>query len=204
MRMVGAHHLADDFRRLLWRPTRIEIEQPHAVEDTAMHRLQPIACVRQRAVHDGRKRVSEIALFQRIAQRDLVDLGGIRRNQCFAHKALLSVVSHRLFAGFPKGVPNQGESMSGIYSTGEAVPSLASTHEDTACDPAPTRSTPGPGEDAHIVQAGYFRARPSASGTSHPRGASHQGYPGFAWVVLVRPPRASSPERRRSRPIRLQ
>ncbi len=38
-----------------------------------MHRLQAVAGIRQRAVHNGRERVSEIALFQRIAQRDVVD-----------------------------------------------------------------------------------------------------------------------------------
>ena len=50
-----------------------------------MHRLQPVAGVRQRAMHDGRERISEIALFQRLAQLHLVDLGRLRRNQSFSH-----------------------------------------------------------------------------------------------------------------------
>ena len=51
-----------------------------------MHRLQPVAGIRQRAVHDGRERVSEITLFERVAQHDFVDLGRFfRRNQSFSH-----------------------------------------------------------------------------------------------------------------------
>ena len=75
MRMERAHHVADDLGRFLERRAGIEPQQPHAVEDAPMHRLQPVAGVRQRAVHDGRQRVSEIALFQRIAQHDLVNFG---------------------------------------------------------------------------------------------------------------------------------
>ena len=68
VRMERAHHVADDFGGFLERRAGIEPQQPHAVEDAAMHRLQPVARIRQRAVHDGRERVGEIALFQRLAQ----------------------------------------------------------------------------------------------------------------------------------------
>ena len=85
MRMERAHHVADDFGGFLERRAGIEPQQPHAVEDAAMHRLQAVAGVRQRAVHDGRERVSEIALFQRIAQHHLVDFRRLRRNQSFSH-----------------------------------------------------------------------------------------------------------------------
>src|SRR6266850_1806480 len=50
-----------------------------------MHRLQPVARIRERAVHDGRERISEIALFQRLAQLNLVNLRRFRRNQSFSH-----------------------------------------------------------------------------------------------------------------------
>jgi hypothetical protein len=73
MRVERAHHVADDFCGFLERRAGVEPQQAHAVEDAPVHRLQPVAGVRQRAVHDGRERISEIALFQRIAQHDLVD-----------------------------------------------------------------------------------------------------------------------------------
>ena len=80
VRMEIAHHVADDLGRFLERRAGIEPQQPHAVEDAAVHRLEPVARIRQRAVHDGGERVGEIALLQRLAQRDLLDLalsGGI-------------------------------------------------------------------------------------------------------------------------------
>ena len=75
MRMERAHHVADDLGGFLERRAGIEPQQAHAVEDAPMHRLQAVAGIRQRAMHDGRERVSEIALFQRIAQHDLVNFG---------------------------------------------------------------------------------------------------------------------------------
>ena len=53
-----------------------------------MHRLQAVAGIRQRAVHDGRERVSEVALLQRVAQHDLVDFGRLfGRKLSFSHKS---------------------------------------------------------------------------------------------------------------------
>ena len=71
MRVKIAHDVADDLRRFLEGRTRVEPQQPHAVEDAPMHRLEPVARIRQRAVHDGRERIREIALFQRLAQRNI-------------------------------------------------------------------------------------------------------------------------------------
>ena len=85
MRMERAHHVADDLGGFLERRAGIEPQQPHAVEDAAMHRLQAVARIRQRAVHDGRERVGEIALFQRLAQLNLVNFRRFRRNQSFSH-----------------------------------------------------------------------------------------------------------------------
>jgi len=85
MRMERAHHVADDFGGFLERRAGVQPQQPHTVENAAVHRLQPVAGVRQRAVHDGRERVSEIALLERIAQHHLVDLSRLRRNQSFSH-----------------------------------------------------------------------------------------------------------------------
>ncbi len=85
MRMERAHHVADDLGGFLERRAGIEAQQPHAVEDAPMHRLEAVARVRQRPVHDGRQRVGEIALFQRIAQRHFMDVGRFRRNECLTH-----------------------------------------------------------------------------------------------------------------------
>ena len=84
MRMELAHHVADDLCRFLERRAGIEAEQPHAVEDAAVDRLQPVADVGQRPVHDGRQRVGEIALLERLAQIDRLD-GPAGRNQVFSH-----------------------------------------------------------------------------------------------------------------------
>ena len=103
MGMERTHDVADDLGGFLERRAGIEPQQPHAVEDTAVHRLQAVAGIRQRAMHDGRKRVGEIALLERIAQHDLMDLSRFRRNQPFPHTSRPSVVSRwvlRRFARF--------------------------------------------------------------------------------------------------------
>ncbi|MGY4333644.1 hypothetical protein ACVWWG_008061 [Bradyrhizobium sp. LB7.2] len=91
MRMERAHHVADDFGGFFERRAGVEPEQPHAVEDAPVHRLQAVAGIGQRAVHDGRKRVGKIALFQRLTQRHVVNFGRfLRRNQSFSHAARLN------------------------------------------------------------------------------------------------------------------
>ena len=92
MRMEIAHHLADDLGGLLVAAGRIEPHLAHRVEDAPVHRLQPVAHVGQRAVHDGGERVGEIALLKRCAQVDGDDLAAravaafFRRNHSFSHE----------------------------------------------------------------------------------------------------------------------
>ena len=74
MRMVLTHHVADDAGAFLRRRFRIEPQQPHGMQDAPVNRLQPVARIRQRPVHDGRQRIGEIALFQRILEIDVLDL----------------------------------------------------------------------------------------------------------------------------------
>ena len=85
VRMEFADDIADDAGTFLERGTRVKAQLLHGVKQPPVDRLQSIARIRQRPVHDRRKRVSEIALLQRIAQHDLVDFGRLRRNQCFSH-----------------------------------------------------------------------------------------------------------------------
>ena len=70
VRMEGAHHVADDLRAFLERRARVEPQHMHAVENAPVDGLQAVARVRQRAVGDGRERIAQIALFERLAQID--------------------------------------------------------------------------------------------------------------------------------------
>ena len=90
MRMELADDVADDARAFLERGAGVEPQQPHRVEEAAVNRLQSVARIGQRAMHDGGQRIGEIALFQRFAQRDLLHLGGVG-NRFVAHdKELLN------------------------------------------------------------------------------------------------------------------
>ena len=96
MRMEIAHHLADDLGGFLVAAGRIEPHLAHRVEDAAVHRLQPVAHIRKRAVHDGGERVGEIALFERGPEVDRNDLTAaravavFRRNHSFSHRPCLA------------------------------------------------------------------------------------------------------------------
>ena len=81
VRMERAHHVADDFRAFLERRARVELQDMHAVENAAMHGLEPVARVGQRPAHDGRERIGEVALFQRVAQADVNGRRGRRRGR---------------------------------------------------------------------------------------------------------------------------
>ena len=87
VRMERAHHVADDLRAFLEGRAGVEPEDVHAVEDAAVHGLQPVARVGKRPPHDGGKGVGEIALLERVAQVD-VDRDrrrGRRRRNGFGH-----------------------------------------------------------------------------------------------------------------------
>ena len=69
VRVVVAHRLADDLCTLAVAPFRVEAQLAHGIEYAPVNRLQAVAHIRQRPVHDGGERISQIALFQRYAQR---------------------------------------------------------------------------------------------------------------------------------------
>ena len=71
MRMERAHHVADDLRAFLEGRAGVEPEDVHAVENAAVHGLEPVAGVGKRPAHDGGERIGEIALLERIAQVDV-------------------------------------------------------------------------------------------------------------------------------------
>ena len=67
--MEAAHHVADDLRALPVLGVGGQPLLPHRVEDAALHRLQPVAHVGQRARGDDRERVVQISRLRRLVQR---------------------------------------------------------------------------------------------------------------------------------------
>ncbi len=92
VRMERAHDVADDLGAFLEGRAGVEPEDMHAVEDAAMHGLEAVARVGQRPAHDGRERIGEIALFERVAQVDVDRRRGRRggRRNGFGHGAGLA------------------------------------------------------------------------------------------------------------------
>ncbi len=93
MRMELAHDFADDAGAFGEPLVGIEAQEPHGMHDAAVHRLQPVAHVRQGAVHDRRQRIGQVALFQRLLQVDRLDVvtaAGSRRHKAFSHGAGLA------------------------------------------------------------------------------------------------------------------
>ena len=68
MRVVLADDVADDAGAFLERRARVELQLAHRPEHAAVHRLQAVANVRQRALRDGRQRIGEVALLERRPQ----------------------------------------------------------------------------------------------------------------------------------------
>ena len=88
VRMERPHHVADDFRAFLEGRPRVKLQDMHAVEDAAVHRLQTIARVGKSPAHDGGERIGEIALLEGFAQIDVDRDGrrGRRRRNRFGHR----------------------------------------------------------------------------------------------------------------------
>ena len=86
VRMVVTHRLADDLRALAIAAFGIEAELPHGIKNAPVDRLQPVAHVGQRPVHDGGERIGEIAFLERVLEVDGLDgslAGG--RNRLLGH-----------------------------------------------------------------------------------------------------------------------
>ena len=98
--MEVAHGVADDLGAFAKLALRLEAELAHGVEHAPVHGLQPVAHVGQRPVHDGGERVSEVALFQSLAQIYGLDRARIRRRRSFSHDVRLahplSLLKHAL------------------------------------------------------------------------------------------------------------
>ena len=80
VRMKLADDIADDASAFLECRAGVETQQLHRVQEPPVNRLETVACIRQRPAGNGGERVLQIALFQRVAQRNLFDFavaGGI-------------------------------------------------------------------------------------------------------------------------------
>ena len=85
VRMERTHHFADDLRGFLRRAGGVEPQPAHAEEDAPMYGFEAVACIGQRAVRDRRQGVDEVALFQRLAQWDVVGAAVRRENRIVVH-----------------------------------------------------------------------------------------------------------------------
>ena len=74
MRMKLADHVAHHAGAFLEACRGIKPQQMHRIDQPPMHRLQPVAHIRQRARHDGGQRIGQIALGQRIRQLRVLDM----------------------------------------------------------------------------------------------------------------------------------
>ena len=92
-----AHGVADDLGAFAKLALRLEAELAHGVEHATVHGLQAVAHVGERPVHDGGERVSEVALFQSLAQVYGLDRAlRIRRRRSFSHPLRLAHRESRL------------------------------------------------------------------------------------------------------------
>ena len=82
MGVVLADDLADDAGAFLEPGLGLEPQKAHGVEEAPVDRLQPVAHVGQGARDDGRERVGQIALSQRVGERRRADLASER---CVSH-----------------------------------------------------------------------------------------------------------------------
>ena len=80
MRVKLADHVADDTGAFFVARGRVEAQLVHRMQDAPVHRLQPVAHIGQRARHDRRERIGEIALAERIGKIDVADLTGKSRH----------------------------------------------------------------------------------------------------------------------------
>jgi hypothetical protein len=91
MRVELTDHVADDAGAFLECGVGPYAHFAHGMDDAPVHRLQTVANVGQRAVHDGRQRIGQIALFKRcleINRDDVVAAVAVGRwCQIFAHGA---------------------------------------------------------------------------------------------------------------------
>ncbi len=144
VRVVVAHHVADDLGALAVLGVGGQVLLPHRVEDAALHGLEAVAHVRQRPRRDDRQRVVQVPDLRRLVQRDRFRAAR-RRDAGFG----LSVEQGRRLGAFRhKQIlvrQVRGEWTGGV-STEVRLETCASTHRlspDRVGTPIPTLTTIG-------------------------------------------------------------
>ena len=99
VRVELADHVADHAGAFLEAGGGIEPQLVHRVDQPPVHRLQPVAHIRQRARHDGGQRIGQIALGQRVRQAGVLDMAGIIRHWVRICQGGDAVVKHCRAAG---------------------------------------------------------------------------------------------------------
>src|SRR3546814_10797868 len=74
MRVIFADDIADHPRAFLVSAGWVQLQEPHRPEQAAVHRLQPVAQVRQRPRCNRRKRINKIAFRKRCIEGSLNNL----------------------------------------------------------------------------------------------------------------------------------
>ncbi len=85
VRVILADHVADDTGAFLEGAVGVEPQLAHGIEQAAMHRLQAVAHVRQGARHDGRQRIGQIPLAERLSELHRPDRGQRNDVVAFCH-----------------------------------------------------------------------------------------------------------------------
>ena len=86
MRVELAEHITDGSRRLLVLGVGIQAQLAHCIDDAPLYRLQAVANMWQRAIHDHVHGIVEIRLFGEVGQR--AALHPIHAQIQFAHKVI--------------------------------------------------------------------------------------------------------------------
>ena len=119
VRVVLAHHVADDSGRLAVGPVPVVAGLLHRVEDAAVHRLQAIAHVGQRASHDHAHRVIEVGAPHLLFDGDRDDAGlarlwGTGRRRNFAQGQLALGLCSMALQGAADAQGNTGFRLMGL------------------------------------------------------------------------------------------
>ena len=109
VRVVLAHHLTDDAGALVPAPVRPVAAVVHAVEDPPVHRLEPVADVRQRPPDDHAHRVVEIGLLDLVLQVHRLPPVGRALHRSVSHGS-----SHRVVAVASVGGRTRSEGVEGL------------------------------------------------------------------------------------------
>ena len=125
VRMVVAHDVTDDLGALAVLRVSRQVLLPHRVKNAALHRLEPIADIRQGARGDHRQRVVQVPGLRGFVQRDHVAVlrsaatgrrGGRRRAAAAWRCGVVEIEEGRFGRAFGHGVQKYNTKVTKNYS----------------------------------------------------------------------------------------